>query len=181
MNKRTRYLWLQGTIATVAILACSDDADSPTGPTSARAPALATAAAPIPPFYQVSGGNNHTCGVTPENRILCWGVGMFGDGTGYGYDPRPPVRVAGTYSFHQVSSGYYHTCAVTTGQRLYCWGRNYDGQIGDGTRTDRTRPVLIGGGRLFRQVDAGIAHTCAIASADNKAYCWGGQCKGQAG
>ena len=79
----------------VTLLACSDSTEAPISPME---PATATAAetVTIPSFVQVSGGNEHSCGITPASRILCWGVGMFGDGNGFIYDPRPPVPVYGT-------------------------------------------------------------------------------------
>jgi RHS repeat-associated protein len=39
--------------------------------------------------------------------------------------------------------GYAHSCAMMTGNVLKCWGLNANGQIGDGTTTQRTKPVGI--------------------------------------
>ncbi len=36
-----------------------------------------------------------------------------------------------------------HTCGVTTGGEAYCWGLNSDGQLGDGTGTNRSVPVKV--------------------------------------
>ena len=167
-------------VSLVILLACSESPEAPSAPME---PATATAAesVTIPSFVQVSGGNEHSCGLTPASRVLCWGVGMFGDGNGFIYDPRPPVPVYGNRSFRQVSSGYSHTCALTADNHLFCWGRNFFGELGDGTLIDRVKPTRIGGTRLFRQVDAGRSHTCAIAAADNQAWCWGDNTSGKLG
>ena len=37
------------------------------------------------------------------------------------------------------------TCGVTTDHRAYCWGDNTDGQLGDGTRTQRLLPTAVVG------------------------------------
>src|SRR5207253_2085399 len=57
---------------------------------------------------------------------------------------------------------------------IYCWGFNGNGQLGDGTRTNRAVPALVQApaGVTFQAVSAGGQHTCAVASTGD-AYCWG--------
>ena len=66
--------------------------------------------------------------------------------------------------------------------QAFCWGQNSQGQLGDGTRTDRLAPVHVhAGGVQFRQVTAsGGGHSCGV-STDNLAYCWGLNNEGQLG
>ena len=140
-------------------------------PADKSEPALAvTAVAPLA-FAQVSAGESHTCGVTSDNRMYCWGGGGLGDGTTT--RRLKPVPIGGALRFRQVSAGISYTCGVTTTYKAYCWGRNDDGTLGDGTRTIRLTPVAVAGGRLFRLVEAGVSHTCGVSYPDNKAYCWG--------
>lgn len=55
----------------------------------------------------------------------------------------------------------------------YCWGDNESqGQLGDGTNTDRLNPTPVSGGLEFSQLSAGNGHTCGIAE-DGSMYCWG--------
>jgi alpha-tubulin suppressor-like RCC1 family protein len=176
-----------------ATLGCRDDAGSPTEPAPTSSQANVSAATALA-FWQVSGGGNHTCGVTTDNLAYCWGwnqFGQLGDGTNTGPErctgavgPFPcstrPVLVAGGHSFRRMSAGYYHTCAVTTDSRAYCWGENGQGQLGDGTISQRLAPVAVAGGHQFRLVEAGSGFTCGVTT-DNRAYCWGSNQHGQLG
>src|SRR5207249_3087836 len=91
-------------------------------------------------FRQVRVGVVHTCGITPLDVAFCWGensAGELGDGTTT--QRLRPVRVLGGLHWHQLSAngGAGHTCGVTTADRGYCWGLNGNGELGDGTTTDR--------------------------------------------
>src|SRR5438128_5129297 len=70
----------------VATLGCRDDAGSPTEP-APTSPEADVSAATAVAFWQVSGGGDHTCGVTTDNRAYCWGYnasGQLGAGTNTG-------------------------------------------------------------------------------------------------
>lgn len=124
-------------------------------------------------FRQISAGWNHTCGVTLNNRLFCWGSNYFdqlGDGSGH-HSPRP-VRVARGLAFGQVSAGDLHTCAVTTDHAAYCWGHNQLGPLGNGSTDGSSVPVRVVGGLAFREVAGGNQFTCGVTTAD-VAYCWG--------
>jgi alpha-tubulin suppressor-like RCC1 family protein len=53
-----------------------------------------------------------------------------------------PVAVSGSSVFTHLSVGRHFACATTTGT-TYCWGSNYEGNIGDGTTTDRSVPTAV--------------------------------------
>jgi alpha-tubulin suppressor-like RCC1 family protein len=132
-------------------------------------------------FRRVIAGEQHTCGVTPDDRAYCWGSnseGQLGDGTTT--TRLRPLPVAGGLQFRQVGAAGQHTCGVTPDDRAYCWGPNHDGQLGDGTSTLRRRPVAVAGGLRFRQVSARLRHTCGV-TLGNVAYCWGSNSEGQLG
>src|SRR5438445_10237670 len=100
-----------------------------------------------------------------------WADGKF-DATSNTFD------IIALLGFTTVAAGGagrgWHTCAVTTDGTIYCWGFNGNGQLGDGTRTNRAVPALVQApaGVTFQAVSAGGQHTCAVASTGD-AYCWG--------
>ena len=80
-----------------------------------------------------------------------------------------------------MAAGGEHTCAVKTNGRLYCWGYNGDGQLGDGTTTNRTVPTQVSGAATdWLSVAAGGRHTCALKT-NGRLYCWGWNFYGQLG
>jgi alpha-tubulin suppressor-like RCC1 family protein len=42
-----------------------------------------------------------------------------------------------------IAVGWTHTCALTRGGTAYCWGYNVDGQLGDGSRGNRSVPTQV--------------------------------------
>jgi alpha-tubulin suppressor-like RCC1 family protein len=97
-------------------------------------------------FKAISAGGRHTCAIeSGTDRMLCWGdnaYGQLGDGT---RDDRwAPTPVDGNRRFSVVSVGPDHTCGVVLpNEAAYCWGLNSEGQLGNGTRTNRLRPDSV--------------------------------------
>ena len=151
-----------------------------------------TASRPVPgnvlglpgPAVALSAGEEHTCALTAQGAVACWGrnfVGALGDGTEENRLTATPV-VGLSSGVVAISAGPWHTCAMTGAGALKCWGWNSAAALGDGTFVSRTAPVDVVGlssgvtaaaaggdeGAPFFQPEA---ETCAIASGVVK--CWG--------
>lgn len=137
-------------------------------------------------------GDAHTCAVSFEGRVRCFGDNAFGQ-LGIGStntigDDETPLDAGFDVELPQVtqvSAGARHTCAVTTGHEVYCWGANESGQLGLGhDKTWGNAPdepperVRIDG--LVAAVEAGASHTCARMFGGT-VRCWGDSSLGQLG
>ena len=89
----------------------------------------------------LAAGYLHTCAVTAESGVKCWGWNAHGQ-LGAAVAERcvllvscssTPVDVGLESSAASISTGDSHTCVVTTEGGAKCWGRNGRGQLGDGT------------------------------------------------
>ena len=139
-------------------------------------------------YRQIFPAERHTCALATDERAYCWGVnedGQLGDGTTI--QKLKPAAVAGGHRFRQVIAGgagrsgfHSMSCGVATTSRTYCWGDNTNGQLGDGTKLQRTVPTLVHGGLDFVELSANGLNVCG-ATRDNAAYCWGFNGFGQLG
>jgi hypothetical protein len=135
----------------------------------------------------LAGGADHTCAILDDGSVRCWGYnsnGQLGDGTNT--DRNTPTALSSWPSGRTavaITAGSYHTCAILDDGSVRCWGSNSDGQLGDGTTTDRNTPTTLSGwpsGRTAVAISAGYYHTCAILD-DGSVRCWGYNSDGQLG
>ena len=87
------------------------------------------------------------------------------------------------YGDGDIAAGQYHTCAILDDGSVSCWGNNGNGQLGDGTYSDRNTPAQtasLGEGRTAVALAAGGWHTCAILD-NGSVSCWGQNSYGMVG
>jgi alpha-tubulin suppressor-like RCC1 family protein len=98
-------------------------------------------------FSIISTGSYSTCGLDVAGAAYCWGdnlSGQLGSGS-IAARSEVPTPVSGAFTFQSITVGRLHACAVTTGGIAYCWGANGNGQLGDGTKVDRSIPRRVVG------------------------------------
>lgn len=131
----------------------------------------------------ISCSSSHTCVVTAEATVACWGdntFGALGDGTEKSSDA--PVAVKGVTGAAEVVVDVSRTCARTTGGDVYCWGDREFAKAGDGTLIDghkgREKPLAgkpVLGVAGATSLGLSLVHACATTG-DGSVMCWG-QCR----
>lgn len=120
-------------------------------------------------FTKLSAGGSHTCGVSVQQLVLCWGLnasGEIGDGS---TTNRPfPETIGAGLRFTEIAAGNSHTCGITIDNLIYCWGMG------------SSPPQRVDTQLRLVNVTAGNGVTCGLDAA-GVAYCWGVNGSGELG
>lgn len=131
----------------------------------------------------VSTGVDLTCTLLPSGAVFCSGrndAGQIGQGSTTPVSVTAPLQVHNLPPAVAISAGQFFACAIDQSAALWCWGANAAGELGDGTKVNRSLPVKVSGGLQWASVSAGGTFTCGITVA-GAAYCWGANNYGQLG
>lgn len=120
-------------------------------------------------FVRLDAQDRATCGLTAENRLLCWGGNSI---------PRNAAQPTGTLDSipsRAFAVGMHNqACAIAAADGvLRCWGHNDFHQLGRGpVASYDTLPAPVESEARFREVSVGIFSGCGL-SLDDRTYCWG--------
>ena len=142
-----------------------------------------------------SGGHYHSVMRCSNGVVYSFGQGLEGQlGDNAATNSATPVQVVGLggtgllENIKQVDagSGNFTLALSTCGDTVYSWGENIEGQLGDGTFTQRNAPIRVSGigGTGFLQdirfISGGNGEAFAITEND-EILSWGGNDFGQLG
>src|SRR5690606_36322020 len=93
-----------------------------------------------------------------------------------------PVQIGSADNWVIVTAGDAYTLGIKSDGTLWAWGHNGEGQLGDGTTTNRTSPVQMGNAHDWTSVGVGGlgAHNLVLKS-DGTLWTWGKNSAGQLG
>jgi alpha-tubulin suppressor-like RCC1 family protein len=98
----------------------------------------------------VAEGHGHSLALKNDGTVWAWGWnrdGELGDGTTT--QKNTPIQVVGKdgkgslTGVKTIASGKSHSFAIKDDGTVWAWGRDRDGELGDGTRTNRNTPVQV--------------------------------------
>lgn len=134
------------------------------------------------PWTHVVAGHNHSCAVTDNNQMFCWGVDDVGEssgqpGRGDSNSPCIPTQpcdqplpvISPVPHADHIAAGDYYSCALD-GTSLTCWG--YDDRGTLGASGNIVRPVAAPSGEQWTNLFGGDRGNCGTTDA-SKLYCWG--------
>jgi alpha-tubulin suppressor-like RCC1 family protein len=141
-------------------------------------------------------GSGHTCGITSNKQVACWGWNINGQlGLGDKTDRTQPEFVlggeqGGTYlsDIVKLAVGRDNSCAVTTTGDVYCWGLGTFNGTGAVT-TDAVVPAKVVTGEQLdvsgyltavNNISLGYNFACATTTLQD-VYCWGNGGNGRLG
>lgn len=130
----------------------------------------------------VAAGHSHSCAVTLDGKVKCWGANAYGTlGDGAWYSSFLPVDVLqGDDKAVRVVAGFYHACYLTDTGKVKCWGLGNQGQLGNGSFSQKDIPLEVWLSEKVLFLEAGDTHTCAI-TVGGSIVCWGSNFNGQLG
>jgi alpha-tubulin suppressor-like RCC1 family protein len=154
MNLEFRILTTGLAVWLLAMLAaCGPDSSGKNRPTESATPSVFQ----LPPAFTHTVSPTITFTPSPEGAA----------------SPTPTMPAAQEAVPVLLAAGWNHTCAINGEGGVMCWGNNGEGQLGDGSRTNRTKPVSVN--NLTERavaVAAGWGHTCILTEAGG-VKCWG--------
>jgi alpha-tubulin suppressor-like RCC1 family protein len=134
-------------------------------------------------FKAIAAGDDVNAALTTSGDVYTWGqnyAGQLGNGKkskAYSTPPIKPVKVKRPKGvrFTAIAVGYKHVLALASNGAVYAWGGNDHGQLGDGTKKDRSQPVKVKlpkGFTAARISTTEYATSFAVAK-NGTAYAWG--------
>ena len=150
---------------------------------------------------QLTAGADHTCALSRQHTLKCWGV--IDQRLGYGFKGREGEQL-GTQAYQmgdylpvldlahavQIDAGWAHTCALLGNGFVRCWGSNFHGELGHGGiesigddpgEMGHSLPFTqLGDGVMAVRVVTGSKHGCTLLQ-DASIKCWGWGVHGQLG
>ena len=144
-------------------------------------------------IISLSLGSYHSSAITSTGRVFIWGRNsqfQLGDGTTS--NRTTPTDITSHFLLTEgetiisLSLAINHSSALTSTGRVFTWGHNSEGELGDGTITNRSTPIDITRrfplteGEIIMSLSLGYYYSSALTST-GRVFTWGFNDYGQLG
>lgn len=162
--------------------------DAHPGEGSPDADALLPVQVPGPDYESVDTGQGHTCAVSVDGALYCWGrntSSILGAGVPT-VQVRAPTRVGSDEDWLEVAAGQHHSCARKRDLTIWCWGMNTGAADDDGYpigiegAREVPIPTRVGSAADWSLLRTSTFHTCGVKQ-NSELWCWGRNAEGQLG
>ncbi|WP_029126508.1 RCC1 domain-containing protein [Salinispora oceanensis] len=133
----------------------------------------------------IAAHGDHSLALTSTDAVLAWGAnfgGQLGDGTTTNRSAPVNVNLPAGVTITAIAAGDEHSLALTPTGTVLTWGDNSEGQLGDGTTTNRSTPVNVNlpAGVTVTTITGGNLYSLAVTST-GALLAWGANFGGQLG
>jgi alpha-tubulin suppressor-like RCC1 family protein len=145
---------------------------------------LAPQASPGKSAAQVAVGWDHTCVLSSDHKMACWGNDKYGQCGNDAHNENLAVTTSDLTAVVQIAAAEELTCALIADGTARCFGFSHYGQVGDGItkgwEVHVHGPVKVAGLKRAVAIAVGGWHGCALLD-DATLVCWGAGNFGQLG
>lgn len=101
---------------------------------------------------KISAGNEHTAALSQNGNVWTWGYNYYGRlGDGSGETRAMPGKVVTALNYEtfdlegivDIDAGITHSLAIAADGSIYAWGDNMYGELGDGTKAQKSTAVKV--------------------------------------
>ena len=130
-------------------------------------------------------GGYHSFLLTTVNTVYAWGLNTYGElGDGTQTQRNSPVLISfsgiGSNTIVDLTAESVHSMALASDGTVWVWGSNTNGELGDGTTTQRNSPTHLTSLSGIVALQTGSSHSLAIKS-DGSLWGWGTNSVGELG
>ena len=143
---------------------------------------------------KISAGDEHTAALSQNGNVWTWGYNYYGRlGDGSGETRAMPGKVVTALNYEtfdlegivDIGAGITHSLAIAADGSIYAWGDNMYGELGDGTKAQKSTAVKVVNedGSDFsgaNGISAGNEHSVLFTNM-GEIYTWGHNDQGQLG
>jgi alpha-tubulin suppressor-like RCC1 family protein len=127
-------------------------------------------------WTKISCSDAASCAIKSDGTLWTWGSNygsVLGNNSSVSRSSPGTVSGGGT-TWKEVSIAYRSGVAIKTDGTLWTWGYNTTGQLGNGTRIEKSSPVTVsGGGTNWKFCNMSTTGHCVAIKNDGTLWTWG--------